>query len=119
MMAVKNPGNRRKGSIKGCALQALLLATVTAGTSMPGMARATTLPALRTFHCGNQNRFSVLPISGGALISLPGRQLRMATRPFRLGERFAPAEGTLIIDGDFASLVLNDDLSFQACKRLR
>ena len=106
MMAVKNPGNRRKGSIKGCALQALLLATVTAGTSMPGMARATTLPALRTFHCGNQNRFSVL-------------QLRMATRPFRLGERFASAEGTLIIDGDFASLVLNDDLSFQACKRLR
>jgi hypothetical protein len=105
--------------VKGVVLSTLMLVPVASSGAMASMVEAAAFPALRTFNCGNQNRFSVRPVSGGALISLPGRQLRMATQPFRLGERFTSPEGTLIIDGDFASLVLNDDLSFQACKRLK
>jgi hypothetical protein len=73
----------------------------------------------RVFLCESQQRFSVQPVRGGVVVSIPGRQLRMASRPFRLGERFVSGDGALIIDGDFASLVLNNDLSFQTCKRVK
>lgn len=70
------------------------------------------------FECRGGQRFSVEYDSTGVRVFLPKRELHMSPNPFHLGERFVSAEGTLIIDDDFATLVLKNDLSYRDCHRM-
>lgn len=67
------------------------------------------------FHCEGGASFLVSSTNGGVSIVLPGRTVHILAKPSNLGKRYVSEEGTLIIDDDFASLVLSDDLKYQAC----
>jgi len=95
-------------------LHRVALALVLAALAGCSIDQAEARPSLN-FKCEGGSRFTVEFSSPGVTVILPDRSLHMLPKAFHLGERYVSDSGTLIIDHDFASLVLNDDLSFQAC----
>ncbi|MDE8652551.1 hypothetical protein [Novosphingobium album (ex Liu et al. 2023)] len=52
-----------------------------------------------------------------ARIQIGARQLKLPRKPSALSERYANAEGTLMLDGEFVAFVPRDDAGWKDCRR--
>jgi hypothetical protein len=71
--------------------------------------------APRIFTCAGTASFSVVLSPRWPQVHLAHRLISMALKPSSIGMRFASSEGTLIIDDDFATLLLTNDPQYQSC----
>jgi len=72
-------------------------------------------PAQR-YVCAGGRGFDVIRSAQGAIVSLNGRTYNLEAKPSSLGQRYASAEATLIVDAEFAAFVTNKDMSLTKCQ---
>lgn len=87
-----------------------LLAAASALSAAPSVEQRTTA------RCAQGRSFGVRLSGDVAIVTLPGRSIRMARKPSRLGDAFRGDGSALMIDGDFAALVLSDDPDWRDCR---
>lgn len=74
---------------------------------------------VETFQCGSNQQFTVQHEDNFVIVTTSQHKLRMLPNPSRMGARYTSDVGTLIIDDDFASLVLKDDLRHRDCQMVK
>lgn len=81
----------------GAGLLVWSLATPTSGAA-----------AKQSFACAENRHFSVRHAGPKAIVQIEGKSYALQRRPSTFGERYAAPGTTLIVDGQFASLVARD-----------
>jgi len=71
----------------------------------------------RLFHCESGADFALVAEERLVKITLSDRAIVMQRVSSHIGKRYRSPDGTLILDGHFASLVLRDDLRFGSCRQ--
>lgn len=74
---------------------------------------------IATFQCGSNLQFTVQYEGDFVIVTTSRNKFRMLPNPFHIGARYSSNAGTLIIDDDFASLVLKDDLRHRDCHMVK
>lgn len=91
--------------------------------SLWGCARGESERSVVVFRCSDGQQFAIQYLDRAVLLMTAEHRIKMAARPSGIGQRYVAPEGTLIIDGDFAALVLKNDLTYRDCndtpRRLR
>jgi hypothetical protein len=71
------------------------------------------------YTCATGRWFEVRRSSSAADVSLDGRNYSLELKAGSLGTRYASPEATLIVDGNFAAFVTNEDIGLTACHKTR
>lgn len=74
---------------------------------------------IATFQCGSGLQFTIRYEDNFVIVTTAAHTLRMLPNPFHIGSRYTSDAGTLIIDDDFASLILKDDLRHSDCRMVK
>ena len=75
-------------------------------------------PSTTEFGCSAGLSFEVEYRDRGrvAAVRTAAREFVLSRKPGSLGERFSSGDATLIIDGDFAAFVSNEESNYSQCK---
>jgi hypothetical protein len=91
-------------------------AALLAGVAAP-IALAQPLAPAERITCAGGRQFLLQTGADGARIQIGTRQLKLPRKPSSLSERYANAEGTLMLDGEFVAFVPRDDAGWKDCRR--
>lgn len=94
----------------------LLAALVLAGSLFE--APACGAAPVSIYHCDGARSFSVRLTASSAKVSLEGTQFTLPRRASSIGQKYASADGPLILDGDFAAFVTRQDTGLSGCNRV-
>jgi hypothetical protein len=93
---------------------ALLIAAATACSSG---ASGGSDPA-QHYRCAGGRTFDVIRSGQIAIVRLGERIYNLQAKPGSVGERYTDRQATLIIDGDFAAFVANDETQLSECRQV-
>lgn len=91
-------------------------AALLAGVAAP-IALAQPLAPAERITCAGGRQFLLWTGADGARIQIGTRQLKLPRKLSSLSERYANAEGTLMLDGEFVAFVPRDDAGWKDCRR--
>jgi hypothetical protein len=103
--------------MRGRALYSLVAtAALFAGAAVsPAVARP--LAPAERITCAGGRQFLLRTGADVARVQIGTRQLKLPRKPSSLSERYASAEGTLMLDGEFVAFVPRDDAGWKDCRR--
>lgn len=70
------------------------------------------------YQCSGGRTFDVIRSGQVAIVRLGERTYNLQAKPGSLGERYTDGRATLIIDGDFAAFVANDEMQLSRCRQV-